>query len=164
MAVFDARFLMRLLHPDSSPPPFDDADLPVDRVRERIDCLIRCLEAAGEKIVVPAPALGELLVLADESGPAYLGVMQQSSQFEIAPFGERAAVEWASMVREIPASAVDGCDGEATVALDTRLAMEIVAIARAAGQETIYTDDRALKTAADRRGLRSIGMHALPLE
>ena len=54
MVVFDASFLLFLFDP-STP-----ASVP--QAKERIDHLVETLSKAGEKIVVPTPALSECMV------------------------------------------------------------------------------------------------------
>ena len=61
MVVFDATFLSHLLYPESRPPLNPSTKQPVARAKERIEYLIETLWEAKQKIVIPTPALSELL-------------------------------------------------------------------------------------------------------
>ena len=69
MLVFDANFLIYFLDPKikggvgSNP---------------RIDHLVATIQKTGERIVVPTPALSELLVKAGDAGPKYLEIVARS--------------------------------------------------------------------------------------
>ena len=65
----------------------------VPRAKERVEYLIETLSKAGEKIVIPTPALSECLVHAGPAGPEYLTIIGKQACFRIASFDERAAVE-----------------------------------------------------------------------
>lgn len=69
MVVFDASFLSLLLNPGSKPPLDPSTQRPVERAPERIEHLVSLLQERGCKIIVPTPALSELLILAGEAGP-----------------------------------------------------------------------------------------------
>ncbi len=85
MVVFDASILLFVF--DENTPSS------VPRAKERVEHLIECLTAAGEKIVIPTPALSECLVHTGPAGPEYLTILGRQSCFRIASFDERAAVE-----------------------------------------------------------------------
>jgi predicted nucleic acid-binding protein len=76
---------------------------PVDRFHDRIDHLLVQLEEDRTKIIIPTPALSEILVRAGTAGPEYLARINSEAVFRIVPFDEGAAVEVAGMTR----SAVD---------------------------------------------------------
>jgi hypothetical protein len=73
----------------------DDAAL-----QDRITYLVSELEKRKEKIIVPTPALSELLVRAGEAGPDYLDILNRHAAFKIVDFDQRAAVEVAAATRE----------------------------------------------------------------
>jgi hypothetical protein len=96
--------------------------------------------------------LAEVLVEAGDAGPAILEKIQTLARLRIAPFDQRAAVETAMMEREAraPGSKKAGSDQPwQKVKLD-RL---IIAIARVAGSDAIYSDDEGLSKFA-----RSLGI------
>jgi len=61
MVVFDATMLLLLLRPNSGRPR-DSAGNPVSQVEERIAHLVQRLERMRTRIIVPTPALSEVLV------------------------------------------------------------------------------------------------------
>ena len=73
---------------------------PVDRCRERVTHLLETLQQENAKIVIPTPALAEVLVRAAKGGPEFLRILSSSKHFRIAPFDERAAVEFAARQAE----------------------------------------------------------------
>jgi hypothetical protein len=100
MVVFDATTLLYLLDPEAKPPTHPETGEPVSHVKERIAPLVSELEKSREKIIVPTPALSELLVRAGEAGPQYLYILNKSAAFKIVDFDQRAAVEVAAATRE----------------------------------------------------------------
>lgn len=62
MVVIDATTLLLLLRPDSGRPIDSNTGLPVTEVRDRIEFLIATLEKEKSKLIVPTPALSEVLV------------------------------------------------------------------------------------------------------
>ena len=65
----------------------------VERYRDRIDHLVAHLERSRAKIIIPTPALSEILVRAGAAAPDYLAQINSQSVFRIVAFDERAAVE-----------------------------------------------------------------------
>ena len=91
MAVlFDASFLIPLL----------DAKVKLGGTPDaKLAHLLITLEKAREKILIPTPALSEVLVNADEAAPQYLEFLNKTRVFEIVPFDQLAAVEVAESMR-----------------------------------------------------------------
>ncbi len=162
MVVFDAGILLLLFSPDVAPPRNPDTQEPVERVRERIDYLVAQLEASRTKIVVPTPALSEILVRAGSAGADYVERIEGSASFRIANFDTRAAVEVALMTK----SAIDRADkwdgGEGSWA-KLKYDRQIVAIAKTEGVTTIYSDDKNIRNFGARLGLTVICAAELPL-
>ncbi len=90
--AFDALMLTLFFRPSA------DVHHPITDAAGRIKHFIETLSMGNAKIIIPAPILGEFLVLAREDGPLYLAALHESSVFEIAPFDERAAVEAAALM------------------------------------------------------------------
>jgi hypothetical protein len=88
--VFDATYLVPLL----------DARVKGVSDDPRVTYLFATLEKAGAKIIVPTPALSEVLIGAKEAAPAYLDILSRSARFKIVDFGTRAAVEAAAARRQ----------------------------------------------------------------
>jgi predicted nucleic acid-binding protein len=153
MMVFDANFLIYFLDPKIK-----------DGVgsNPRIDYLVATIQKSGERIVVPTPALSELLVKAGDAGPKYLEIVARSKFFRVAEFGERAAVEAAALTREAIAQGDKrGATPEADWA-KVKFDRQIVAIARVVGAKAIYTNDSQLAKHAKTAGIDAIGPDDLP--
>lgn len=162
MVVFDATILLALLQPDGQPPRDPTTNLPVDRFRERIDFLVATLDKDRRKIIIPTPALSEILVRAGTAGPDYLSQITSSSVFRPVPFDLRAAVEVAAMTRE----ALDSGDkrgGSDEPWAKIKYDWQIVAIAKTEGATIIYSDDRGIYNIGVRNKLTVIKTAQLPL-
>jgi hypothetical protein len=92
--------LLPLLNPTVPGPLDPNTNKPLESCRERLDYLIEGLEKDRTKIIIPTPALSEILVYADEAGPRYLEQIRASRAFKVEPFDERAAAEVAFMIGE----------------------------------------------------------------
>ena len=137
-------------------------EAPVDGFRERIDYLIERLEKDRTKIIVPTPALSEILVRAGSAGAEYLDRINRSAAFRIAPFDARAAVEVAAITREALDAGNKRDDLEGTWA-KIKYDRQIVAIAKVEGASVLYTDDRNIRKLGSRLGLTTIPIRDLPL-
>ena len=161
MSVFDATALLYFLEPDASAPLDPATGRPVQDAKERIDFLIETLEASGDTIVIPTPALSEVLVHAGEAGPQYLSILQGTRCFRIEPFDLRAAVELAAITRDAMAAGDLRAGTNATRA-KLKFDRQIIAIARVQGQTIIYSDDGDIATLGVALGLEVVPVHALP--
>ena len=161
MAVFDATALLHFLEPDARAPVDPATNRPVTDAKTRIDFLIETLDARRETIVVPTPALSEVLVHAGDAGPSYLEILNGTRCFRIEPFDQRAAVELAVMTRDAIAAG-DLRAGTDTTRAKLKFDRQIVAIARTQGQNTIYSDDGDIAKLANALELTVVTVHALP--
>ena len=162
MVVFDATILLALLWPDGPPPLDPDTNDPVIGYRKRIDFLVQRLERQRTKIVIPTPALSEILVRSGQAGPEYLSHICSTAVFRIVPFDVRAAVEVAAMTRD----AISGGDkrsGGAGTWAKIKYDRQIVAIAKVEGAATIYSDDRNVYNFGTAAGLTVLRIADLPL-
>jgi hypothetical protein len=69
--VFDASMLLYLFTSNVAPPK-DSAGNPIDRAKERVDIKLAEISRNKDKIIVPTPALAEVLVRSPAAGPGYL--------------------------------------------------------------------------------------------
>lgn len=162
MVVFDATTLLYLLDPEAKAPIDPETGKPVANVKERIEFLVSELEKGKEKIIVPTPALSELLVRAGEAGPEYLDILNKSAAFKIVDFDQRAAVEVAAATRE----ALDAGDkkrGSGSPWAKVKFDRQIIAIARVEGASTIYSDDADIGRFSKNSGITVIRVCDLPL-
>lgn len=161
MALFDNTFLCLLFHPNARPPN-DSNNNPVARCRDRIDYLVEQLEERGTKIIIPTPALAELLVIAGPNYVKYLNEINGRACFKVSDFDQRAAIEVALQM----ASAISTHDkrsGTLSPLQKVKFDRQIVAIAKVEGVKTIYSDDRDIKSYAERLGISTCRVEDLPL-
>ena len=162
MAVFDATVLLCFLEPDAGVPIDPYTNSPISNAKARIDHLIATLESRRETIVIPTPALSEVLVHAGEAGPQYLSILTSSRCFRVEAFDERAAIELAAMTREAIAT------GDLRAGLDiTRAKLkfdrQIIATARIHSEATIYSDDRDVASLGRTFDIEVVPIRDLPL-
>lgn len=153
IVVFDANMLVYLFDEKAKPPLSKVTGQPVDRCKERLDYLIATLAKDKAKIVVPTPALAEVLVYAQQGAPERLNIIKTSKHFRVVPFDERAAVEFAT-------AQVNGRGS--TPRAKAKFDDQIIAIAAVEQATAIYSDDDDI---AKRSGSRFqvVGIEALPL-
>jgi predicted nucleic acid-binding protein len=150
--VFDASFLIPLLDPMVK--GTGDVDV-------RISHLVATLDRQKTKIIVPTPALSEVLIGAADAAPQYLEILSRTSRFKLAPFGERAAVEAAARHREAlrVGSKKEGSADWSKVKFDR----QIVAIAKVEGAERIYSNDDDIKRFGASDGIEVVMLDELEL-
>lgn len=153
MVVFDANFLIYFLDPKITSGVGSNP---------RIDHLVATIQKTGERIVVPTPALSELLVKAGDAGPKYLEIIARSKFFRVAEFGERAAVEAAAITRGAIATGNKRVPAQSADWAKVKFDRQIVAIARVVGAKTIYTNDGQLAMHAKAAGLEALKSDDLP--
>ena len=161
MPVFDATALLYFLEPDANAPLDPAINGPVTDAKARIDFLIQTLQGRSEIIVIPTPALGEVLVHAGDAGPGYLEILNNTRCFRVEPFDQRAAVELAAMTRDA-LGAGDLRAGTGATRAKLKFDRQIIAIARTRDQNVIYSDDKDIARLGDALGLEVIPIHALP--
>jgi predicted nucleic acid-binding protein len=148
MVVFDANFLIYFLDPKLK----DGAGN-----NPRVDHLVETIDQDRERIIVPTPALSELLVGAKDAAPQYLDTINRSRYFRIEPFGERAAVEAAAMTRDaIGRGSKLGPAIESSWA-KVKFDRQIVAIASSRSQRHLFTGPRCRPSC---QGSRNKGLAA----
>jgi predicted nucleic acid-binding protein len=152
---FDSAFLTIAIRKDAIPAS-------VDKAKERVDHLVSELSKKGEQILIPTPALAEMLVHAGNAAGAYLDELQKSTKFKIVPFDIRAAVE---VALDIAASIKRGDkrSGAAGTWAKANFDRQIAAIAKGGDAHTLYTDDDDVERHAKRMGLEAKRLHDLPL-
>jgi len=133
-------------------------------MRERLDYLVEVLEKNGTKIIIPTPALSELLVRAGNAGLEYIDRLRQSRSFKIEPFDERAALEVALAIRANinQMGKKQGAKATATWA-KVKFDHQIVAIAKVNNATILYSDDKDLRGFATQAHLTVVRLHELAL-
>jgi predicted nucleic acid-binding protein len=159
-AAIDTSILLYILNEHTSAPKDPATGSPVTRCADRVNLLISALGKKGEKLIVPTPALSEVLVRAGASAPGYLEILDRNKVIRLVDFNVLAAVEAASMVAEILASGglPPGGDARAKMKFDIMIA----AIAKVNGAGVVYSDDPDIRNLGKRFGFDVIGVAELP--
>lgn len=161
MVVFDATMLLLFLRP-SSGQPVDSTGAPIAQVQQRIAHLLQRLERARTRIVIPTPALSEVLVRAGAAAPQIVETLNRSAVFKIVPFDALAAIEAAIMTRAAIDSGDKRAGSDATWA-KIKFDRQIVAIAKVIRATAIYSDDSDVRTIGAAQDITVIGLAELPL-
>jgi predicted nucleic acid-binding protein len=155
MVIFDASYLLPLFNKKASVSLSDAAD--------RVAFLFDQLSRAKEKIVVPTPALAELLVRAGPAASEYVRIVTTTAAFQVADFDVRAAIE-VSQQFEAAVKTGDKRGGvpEEVSRQKIKFDRQIIAIARVTGCTVIYSDDSDFKTLTSDKGPQVIPFAELP--
>jgi predicted nucleic acid-binding protein len=155
IVAFDATLLVYVVD-ENAPAPIDPGTgKPVTDCKQRIEYLLETLQKDDAKIVIPTPALGEVLVKAQQMAPELLRQLNSSKHFRIAPFDTMAAVEYSSMHAQRLGKA-------ATNRTKAKFDEQIVAISRVENVQVIYSDDGDIAKLANPK-IKVMGIAELPL-
>lgn len=162
MVILDATALLLLLDEKTSPPMYPGTKQLMADAHDRIVVAVTEVRKRGDKILIAAPVLAEVLVRARDAGPGYVKTFNESAHFKPVPFDQLAAITHAGITR----AAVDS--GDKRDGVDDSLAKikfdrQIVAIAKAEGADTLYTDDDRLAVHAQKQGINVIRTHEIAL-
>ena len=124
----------------------------VEHARERVLGLVRQLEEAGDQVIVPAPALSELLVTEGVDIQDVLTTLRGSAFIRIESFDTRAAVELALRLRDAR-KAGDQREGLPITKTAMKFDRQIVAIALVNAATVLYSDDEGVAKFAAGCGL-----------
>lgn len=157
MVVFDSSVLLLVLDPNAKAPIDPDTGTAVEKAAERIEYLIETLAADKEKIVIPTPVLSEVLVHSGDALQPYLDILNGQATFRIVPFDQKAAIEAALAMSDAIRRGGHRIDAANPDATKTKIKFDrqIVAIAKAEGAHTVYSDDDDVHNYATRAGLNA---------
>jgi hypothetical protein len=155
MVVFDASILLFVFDENTA------ASVP--RAKERVEHLIDRLSEAGEKIVIPTPALSECLVHAGPAGPDYLTIINKQSCFRVVSFDERAAVEAAIRIYYARQRGQQKGGNPNASKAKIKFDRQIVAIAFVEAVTAVYSDDADVIAYAREAGLEGYRLSDIPL-
>lgn len=155
IVAFDATVLVYVVDENASAPVDPGTGKPITDCKQRIEHLLATLQKDDAKIIIPTPALGEVLVKAQQMAPELLRQLTSSKHFRVAPFDTMAAVEYAAM----HASRLGKGTTNRTKA---KFDEQIVAIARVEGAQVIYSDDGDIAKLAGPK-IKVMGIAELPL-
>lgn len=127
--------------------------------RARLDDLVATFEKSRTKIVIPTPALTEVLIRAGKAREEILGVLMRKSAFEIAPFDVKAALECSLLLEE----AWSNTEKRGVTKTKFKYDWQIVAIAASRRVATIYSDDRDVASAAEKAQIPVVRIDDLAL-
>jgi len=97
---FDNTFLSILLNPHAGIPLDPATGQPVLMAKQRAEFLVETLGRARQKVIIPTPAVSELLTVIGPDAQQYLTIIARSRLFELASFDARCAIELALLNRE----------------------------------------------------------------
>ncbi len=149
MVAFDTTVLSVLLFPDAE--VRSEGQLVPD-ARERVQALVAKLQEAKEQVLVPTPALCEVLVTEGADVGEVLETLRNSAYIKIAGFDERAAVELAIRLRDARKAGQER-EGLKISKGAMKFDRQIVAIALVNGARVLYSDDAGLKKFAEACGI-----------
>lgn len=127
--------------------------------RAKLDDLVAALEKSKTKIVIPTPALTEVLIRAGKGREEIYNVLIRKSAFEVAPFDARAAMECSILLEE----AWSATEKRGITKTKFKFDWQIVAIAASRRVTAIYSDDGDVANGAARVGIRAIRIDDLAL-
>ncbi|MGA2988169.1 MAG: PIN domain-containing protein [Terriglobia bacterium] len=157
MIIFDASYLVVYLN-ENPEPAKDRQGNPVSRFKERVDYLAMELNASGEQIGIPAPAMAEVLVRVGNGRPKFVAILSDRMRFQIVPFDARAAIEAAELIA-LTRSKHEKWATHAKVKFD----IQIAATAKAEDANVIYSDDQDIENLGKRLKIPVLRICDLPL-
>jgi len=155
MDAFDSTFLTFLFVPN--------APCKVDRARERVDHFIGGIHGAGDRIIIPAPALSELLNAVGHSRKLILHELNQNPKFLIAPFDTRAALELALMPESLRTHPGKKRGDSGSTWAKEKFDWQIIAVSKVYGASPIYSEDPDIHKLEAKSGIKAKGVSDLPL-
>ncbi len=148
IVMFDSSVLIDLFNPNLK------GDL-----RAKLDDLSASLHKNRARIIIPAPALAEVMVKAGRAKEAYFQLLNRSTVFKIAPFDAKAAMECAYLLEQ----AFSRSEQKNITRTKFKFDWQIVAIAITNGAEVIFSEDEDLGRCAARMQIRFQRLSALPM-
>lgn len=164
MVLIDTSMLLLWLNPNApAPAPPEHLNGPAEAAR-RVEFLINALESKRTKVLIPTPALSEVLVKADSAGQGYLARIEKASVFRLGSFDAVAAIEVALMARNaLDSGSRRGNAPDTDTYAKIKYDRQIVAIGKAKGVTAIYSDDGHVRTLGSVAGIPVIGVYECPL-
>ena len=157
----DATALMCLLDSRLDVFPAPDGST-VSQMQRRMDHLVTTIDKAKGSVIVPTPALAELLVGAGAQRAAMLRVLENRRAIRIEPFDKIAAVHCASLDNQAISDG-DKKDGVRSSWQKVKIDRQIVAIAQVARCDRIVTADPDVEKIAGRAAIETTFVWQLEL-
>jgi hypothetical protein len=158
---FDNTFLSILLNPNSRIPEDPATGQPITFAKKRAEFLVARLSKARQKVILPAPAISELLTAIGPTSQDYLSIVSRRRMFSVAPFDTLSAIELAMLNRDIflEKDVKSGAEPWQKVKVDR----QILAILKVCRADAIYTDDAQMAKRARLCGIAPVSTCTLPL-
>jgi hypothetical protein len=162
--VFDTSLLLLLINPLAPPPPGPDGTANKEAARARINHLLDTLDQDGATVLLPTPALSELLIRSPLAASEIVESLTRQRSMVIAGFDTRAAIECGLLLSQRYGFGKRRRPKGMPAAAKTKVKFDhqIVAIARVAGAIAIYSDDEGVRTLAKFAGIPTYGVWDLP--
>lgn len=155
IVVFDTSVLIFLFEKDASGPHDPETGEPLPLCYERVNHLVKELQDAKAKVIIPAPVLAELLLKAGDATQEWLQIIDKAPHITVAPFDMMAALEHSVRMRE--RGKLAGKDKR-----NAKFDEQIIAIAAVNRAEVIYSSDGDIKRGAG-AGIRVVDLHDIDL-
>ncbi len=130
------------------------------RRKRQIQHLVKTLSESKAQILIPTPALSELLMLPGVRLNETLERIADESAFHISPFDLKSAVELAQISTVEPGKGKR--KGQAGTWAKVKFDRQIVAIAKANLAEEIYSTDAEVCALAKKNGIKAVSFDNLP--
>lgn len=135
--------------------------MPISFAKKRAEFLVSCVQKEKGKIVIPTPAIAEVLTVIGPDAQAYFDIVAKSRLFEIASFDSKAAIELAFLNRDV-FSVLDPKNGGEPYQ-KIKVDRQILAVLKSRGVSEICTDDEGLIKRAKLCGITPIQTVDLPV-
>jgi predicted nucleic acid-binding protein len=154
MIAFDTSFLTLLFVPD--------APHSITNAKQRVEFLISDIHGSGERIVIPTPALSEILVRSGSAKNDIIQTLTKSPKFLVAPFDIRSALEL-SIMTDAAFTKKDKRAGAEGTWVKITLDRQIVAISKTFEARAIYSEDHNVRAIATREGLATYSVEDIKI-
>jgi hypothetical protein len=149
MVAFDTTFLTLMFIPD--------AFHPVKDAKARVNFLLSDIHGRGDKVVVPTPALAEILTKSGKARAEIIRELTNSSKFQLEPFDVRAALEL-SLMSDAAFTSGDKRSGAKGTWVKVKYDRQIVSIAKVSGAKIIYSEDPDIHVIGTREKIKVLGI------
>jgi hypothetical protein len=155
MVEFDTTFLTWVF--------VENAKHEIVDAKERVAYLLSELSARGDQIVIPTPALSEILIKMGKARQAVIDEFTKNPRWIIAPFDLRAAIEL-STFSDTKLTRHDKKQGIAATKAKVKFDRQIVAIGKVLRVSCVYSDDGDVREIGRREGVtvQSVAEITLP--
>ena len=162
MILFDASVLCLTIYAHAGVPLDFKTGKPIDFAKQRVDGLIGDIEKNNDVILIPTPALSEVLVVVAPDVQKYVEELNSQACFKVVSFGERAAIELALRIK-LAKKKGDKKEGVVSAWDKVKYDRQIVAIAKVEGASAIYSMDRHVHAHGAAWGIQVLNLSDLPI-